>query len=92
MTLPPAKLKRMLQFHAAAHTRVQVTGQSAGQSAMDQVFRNFSDYVEGKEKGALKVELLAKTEEAMILRDKSVDELCSNLALRCTELFAKMKP
>ena len=74
------------------HARAQVTGQSAGQSAMEQVFRNFTHYVEGKEKGALKVELLAKTEEAMILRDKSVDELCSNLALRSTELFTKTKP
>jgi hypothetical protein len=84
-------LERILKFHFATHTRAQVTGQSAGQSAMDHVFRNFSDYVEGKEKSALKVELLAKTEEATVLRDKSVDELCSNLALRLTELLAKTK-
>jgi hypothetical protein len=72
-----------------AVTRLQVTGQGAGQSALEQVFRNFSDYVEGKEKSALRVELIARTEEAMILRDKSVDELCSNLALRYAE-FAKI--
>jgi hypothetical protein len=69
--------------------RPQVTGQSVGQSALEHVFRNFNDYVEGKEKNALQVALIARTEEAMILRDKSVDELCSNLALRCVELFAK---
>jgi hypothetical protein len=69
---------------------------------MEAVFRNFSDYVEKKEKAALEVEsqldlrfvgcvvivapqveLQARTEEAMILRDKSVETLCSNLALRC---------
>ena len=80
----------------------QVTGRSAGQAAMEAVFRNFSDYVEKKEKAALEVEselhlrfvgcvvivspqveLQARTEEAMILRDKSVETLCSNLALRC---------
>ncbi len=60
---------------------MQVTGQSAGQSALEHVFRNFNDYVEGKEKNALRVELIARTEEATILRDQSVDELCSNLAL-----------
>jgi hypothetical protein len=38
--------------------------------------------VEKKEKSTLQIELQARTEEAMILRDKSVDELCSNLALR----------
>jgi hypothetical protein len=32
---------------------------------------------------APQVELQARTEEAMILRDKSVETLCSNLALRC---------
>ncbi len=69
---------------------------------MEVVFRNFSDYVEKKEKDALEVELQlvlcfvgcvvmvalfqvqlqARTEEAMVLRDKSVETLCSNLALR----------
>jgi hypothetical protein len=34
----------------------QVTGRSAGQAAMEAVFRNFSDYVEKKEKAALEVE------------------------------------
>jgi hypothetical protein len=81
----------------------QVTGRSAGQAAMEVVFRNFSDYVEKKEKDALEVEfqrvlcfvfgcvvmvalfqvqLHERTEEAMVLRDKSVETLCSNLALR----------
>jgi hypothetical protein len=45
----------------------QVTGLSAGHSAMDHVFRNFSDYVEKKEKIALQSELQARTEEAMVL-------------------------
>jgi hypothetical protein len=49
---------------------------------MDHVFRNFSEYAEKKEKSALQIELQARTEEARILRDESVDELCSNLALR----------
>ena len=49
---------------------------------MDHVFRNFSDYVEKKERIVLQSELQARTEEATVLRNKSVDELCSNLALR----------
>jgi hypothetical protein len=59
---------------------------------MDHVFRNFSDYAEKKEKNALQVELQARTEEARVLRDESVDELCSNLALRLVEFAAKNHP
>jgi hypothetical protein len=58
-----------------------VGGQSAGQAAFDCVFWNVCDYVERKERLALEGELLARTEEAMVLRNKSVDELCSNVAL-----------
>ena len=46
--------------HTHAHTHahaysdvVQVTGESAGQAAMEQVLRHFSNYVERKERGAL---------------------------------------
>ena len=42
--------------HTHAHTDsdvVQVTGESAGQAAMEQVLRHFSNYVERKERGAL---------------------------------------
>jgi hypothetical protein len=82
----PAKIMRIFRPHA--EMPAQVTGLSVGQFAMEQILGNVSDYVEGKGKGALKKELLAWTEEATILRNKSVDELCSNLALWCVGLFA----
>jgi hypothetical protein len=64
------------------HSHPQLHNHNAASFLTRNELRQFSDYVESKEKSALQVELLARTEEAMILRDKSVDELCSNLALR----------